>query len=71
MTTQLITGIDIDPQQYSSVEAFKHAVYDAGGPGTWLDDAKLELIWRLCHNEPIPDSLQPLLADNSVTENTQ
>lgn len=51
----------IDPADYETVAAFKHAVYDEAGAGTWLDDAKLEVVWRDEHDRHIPNYLQPLL----------
>lgn len=55
-----------DPADFTTLTAFKHAVYDDGGAGTWLDDAKLEIVWREAHDEPIPDHLQPLLTENNA-----
>lgn len=53
----------IDPTDYSVLSSFKAAVYDTAGVGTWLDDAKLEIVWREAHDEPIPEHLQPLLTN--------
>lgn len=55
----------VDPADYSSVTAFKSAVYRTsdGAAGSWLADAKLEIIYREAHGLEIPDYLQPLLKD--------
>jgi hypothetical protein len=51
----------IDPTEYRTEAAFKQAFYDRNGPGTWLDDAKLKVLYLDAHDEEIPDYLDPLL----------
>lgn len=51
----------VDPNDYEILSRFKEAVYDEHGAGSWLDDAKLEIVWREAHNKEIPDYLKPLL----------
>lgn len=53
----------IDPAEYDTLSQFKHAVYDEHGTGSWIADAKLEVIWREAHDKGIPDHLQPLLKE--------
>jgi len=50
-------------KQFDSLSNFKHSVYDKHGSGSWLDDMKLEIVYREAHNEPIPDYLEPLIND--------
>jgi len=54
----------VDPSGCHSPAAFKGAVYDEGGAGTWLQDMKLEVVWYWANNEEVPEHLQPLVADD-------
>jgi len=58
----IISGIDA--REHSTLSGFKAAVYDEVGAGSWIDDMKLEVLWREAHNEEIPEYLQPLLKDD-------
>lgn len=60
----MVTVNGVDPAAFSVLASFKAAVYDEAGAGTWLDDMKLELVWRETHDEPIPDHLKPLTTDD-------
>lgn len=60
--TTTIPG-DLDPEDYPTSTAFKTAVYDEAGAGTWLDDIKLEIVWRRAHGEELEDYMEPLIAD--------
>lgn len=51
----------VDPEDHATVSGFKSAVYDAAGTGTWLDDAKLSVVWREAHDEEIPEHLEALI----------
>lgn len=55
---------DIDPADYESVSAFKAAVYDEGGAGTWLDDMKLEIVYRDAHDIELEDHHKKLVTDD-------
>lgn len=63
MTDYDVNGID--PTAYDTLAGFKAAVYDDAGVGSWLADAKLEVVWRLANDRDIPPHLQPLLADDA------
>lgn len=68
MTEELIENINIDPEEYRSATAFKQAVYDKGGVGTWMDDMRLDVIWHLDNDEPLPNHLEPLLKDSDTED---
>lgn len=54
----------VDPKQFDTLANYKAKVYDeVGVAGTWLDDAKLEILWLESQSDPIPEHLQPLLDD--------
>lgn len=54
----------VDPRNYDQLHAFKAAVYDEYREvDSWIDDAKLDIVWREAHDKEIPDHLQPLVKD--------
>lgn len=56
----------VDPADHSVLSGFKAAVYDETGTGSWVDDAKLEIVWRDTHGKEIPEHLEPLLVDDDA-----
>lgn len=50
----------VDPEDHPTRAGFKRAVYDERGPGSWLDDMRLEVVHREAHGDPIPHYLEPL-----------
>lgn len=57
----------IDPCDHPTASSFKAAVYDAGGFGSWFQDLKLQAIWLIANDEPIPDELAPIVPDTYLT----
>lgn len=55
----------VDPNDHVTLTGFKHAVYNEAGAGSWLDDMKLEIVWREAHDKTMPDYLDPLLGGDS------
>ena len=51
----------VDPTEYPTEKRFKEAVYAEAGAGSWLDDAKLTVVYRLANDEEVPDHLEALL----------
>jgi hypothetical protein len=57
------TVAGVDPTDFALIP-FKYRVYEAiDGIGSWVDDARLEALWRLANDKEIPVHLQPLLKD--------
>jgi hypothetical protein len=51
----------IDPLDYSSSSTFKADYYDEHGTGNWLDDIKLEIIWREEHGKELEPYMEKLV----------
>jgi len=60
-----MTVAGVDPVGYETLAGFKSAVYAEAGTGSWLADAKLEVVYREAHDEEIPDHLTPLLPEQA------
>lgn len=52
--------VDPDPAEYDSLISFKYTWYDKHGPGTWLDDIKLTLMYYETRDEEPPERLQKI-----------
>ena len=59
----IVSGVNA--QDYNNLSNFKSAIYKKiCGTGSWIDDMKLEIIWREAHNKEMPEHLQPLIKED-------
>lgn len=49
-----------DPQRFETSQDFKHEVYETQGLGSWLDDMKLEILWRKAHGKELTENMKRL-----------
>lgn len=58
----------MDPKNYRTVESFKAAYYEKNGVGSWIDDMKLEIVYKKANNEELDPILKELLEKRDQNE---
>ncbi len=54
----------LNPSNYESSSKFKREYYDEHGVGSWMDDLKLEIMWRKANNKELEDYMKEMVEED-------